>query len=116
VGGLKVGGDLGLSAEDGTYSLSLGIGEITTKAKDSKDVRALLRQHLEPRIKTILDIINGELIDAANRQLIDQGKAGLVVIVDNLDRIDNKPRVQDRASPSTYLSIGATSSSSCAAM
>ena len=104
VGGLKVGGDLGLSAEDGTYSLSLGIGEITTKAKDSKDVRALLRQHLEPRIKTILDIINGELIDAANRQLLDQGKAGLVVIVDNLDRIDNKPRVQDRRQPE-YLFV-----------
>ena len=104
MGGLKVGGDLGLSAEDGTYSLSLGIGEITTKAKDSKDVRALLRQHLEPRIKTILDIINGELIDAANQQLLDQGKAGLVVIVDNLDRIDNKPRVQDRRQPE-YLFV-----------
>ncbi|PSR15897.1 KAP family P-loop domain-containing protein [filamentous cyanobacterium CCP3] len=104
MGGLKAGGDLGVSAEDGTYSLSLGIGEITTKAKDSKDVRALLRQHLEPRIKTILDIINGELIDTANRQLIDQDKAGLVVIVDNLDRIDNKPRVQDRRQPE-YLFV-----------
>ncbi|MBD1873734.1 AAA family ATPase [Nodosilinea sp. FACHB-131] len=104
IGGIKVGGDLGISAADGTYSLSLGIGEITTKAKDSKDVRALLRQHLEPRIKTILDIINGELIDTANRQLIDQGKAGLVVIVDNLDRIDNKPRVQDRRQPE-YLFV-----------
>lgn len=104
IGGFKVGGDLGLSAEEGSYSLSLGIGEITTKAKDSKDVRALLRQHLEPRIKTILDIINGELIDAANRQLLDQGKAGLVVIVDNLDRIDNKPRVQDRRQPE-YLFV-----------
>lgn len=104
IGGLKVGGDLGFSAENGTYSLSLGIGEITTKAKDSKDVRSLLRQHLEPRIKTILDIINGELIDTANRQLLDQGKAGLVVIVDNLDRIDNKPRVQDRRQPE-YLFV-----------
>jgi hypothetical protein len=104
IGGVKVGGDLGLSAADGSYSLSLGIGEITTKAKDSKDVRALLRQHLEPRIKTILEIINGELIDTANRQLLDQGKAGLVVIVDNLDRIDNKPRVQDRRQPE-YLFV-----------
>ena len=104
VGGLKVGGDLGLSAADGSYSLSLGIGEITTKAKDSKDVRALLRQHLEPRIKTILEIINGELIDTANRQLLDQGKAGLVVIVDGLDKIDNKPWVQDRRQPE-YLFV-----------
>jgi hypothetical protein len=49
-------------------------------------------------------MINHELIDTANQQLRDQGKAGLVVIVDNLDRIDNKPRVQDRRQPE-YLFV-----------
>jgi GTPase SAR1 family protein len=104
VGGVKLGDGVSLSADQGNYSLAFGIGEITTKAKDSKDVRALLRQHLEPRINTILDIINTELIDTANQQLQAQGKAGLVVIVDNLDRIDNKPRVQDRRQPE-YLFV-----------
>ncbi|MEO0988788.1 MAG: ATP-binding protein [Cyanobacteria bacterium J06639_14] len=104
VAGLKVGDEVGMSADDGTYSLAFGIGELTTKAKDSKDVRSLLRQHLEPRINTIMEIINSELIDTANQQLRDQGKAGLVVIVDNLDRIDNKPRVQDRRQPE-YLFV-----------
>ncbi|MEO1400176.1 MAG: ATP-binding protein [Cyanobacteria bacterium J06635_1] len=104
VGGLKVADEVGLSAEDGTYSLAFGIGELTTKAKDSKDVRSLLRQHLEPRINTILEVINSELIDTANQQLIDQGKTGLVVIVDNLDRIDNKPRLQNRRQPE-YLFV-----------
>lgn len=104
VGGVKLSDGVGLSADQGNYSLAFGIGEITTKAKDSKDVRALLRQHLEPRINTILEIINSELIDAANQQLRDQGKTGLVVIVDNLDRIDNKPRVQDRRQPE-YLFV-----------
>ncbi|MEM9217986.1 MAG: ATP-binding protein [Cyanobacteria bacterium P01_F01_bin.150] len=108
VTGLKMSvpqvGDVGINASGGEYSLSLGIGEITTKAKDSKDVRSLLRQHLEPRINTIMEIINTELIDVANQQLIDQGKAGLVVIVDNLDRIDNKLRLQDRRQPE-YLFV-----------
>ena len=103
-GGLKVADQVGVSIEEGAYSLSFGIGELTTKAKDSKDVRSLLRQHLEPRINTILEVINTELIDTANQQLIDQGKAGLVVIVDNLDRIDNKPRVQGRRQPE-YLFV-----------
>ncbi|MDJ0701985.1 MAG: AAA family ATPase [Leptolyngbyaceae cyanobacterium MO_188.B28] len=103
-GGVNVADPVGISAEDGVYSLSFGIGELTTKAKDSKDVRSLLRQHLEPRINTILEVINTELIDTANQQLRDQGKAGLVVIVDNLDRIDNKPRVQGRRQPE-YLFV-----------
>ena len=97
-------GEVGFDAKPDGYALSVGIGEITTKAKDSKDVRSLLRQHLEPRINTILEVINSELIDTANQQLQAQGKAGLVVIVDNLDRIDNKPRVQDRRQPE-YLFV-----------
>ncbi|NER81350.1 MAG: AAA family ATPase [Leptolyngbya sp. SIO1D8] len=104
VAGLPAIDEVGMSADAGTYSLSFGIGELTTKAKDSKDVRSLLRQHLEPRINTILDVINSELIDTANQQLMDVGKAGLVVIVDNLDRIDNKPRVQERRQPE-YLFV-----------
>ncbi len=96
--------EVGIAAKPDGYALSVGIGEITTKAKDSKDVRSLLRQHLEPRINTILEVINSELIDAANQQLQAQGKAGLVVIVDNLDRIDNKPKVQDRRQPE-YLFV-----------
>ena len=67
-------GSIGMTSSEGDYSLSLGIGEITTKAKDSKDVRSLLRQHLEPRINTIMEIINTELIDEANQQLSDNCK------------------------------------------
>jgi len=95
---------MGVRKDADSYSLSLGIAEITTKAKDSKNVRALLRQHLEPQINPMLELINTELIDVANQQLLAQGKAGLVVIVDNLDRIDNKPRVQDRRQPE-YLFV-----------
>ncbi|HEY9726767.1 MAG TPA: P-loop NTPase fold protein [Chroococcales cyanobacterium] len=92
-------GDLGFSLENGKFSLAFGIGEITAKAKDSQDVRSLLRQYLEPRVSNILEAINKELIEPAIQQLKQRGKQGLVVIVDNLDRVDNKEKSPGRTQP-----------------
>ncbi|MEH1777846.1 P-loop NTPase fold protein [Nostoc sp.] len=97
-------GDIGINTEQGKFSLAVGIGEITTKAKDSKDIRSLLRQHLEPRVNNILEAINQELIKPAQQHLKQQGKVGLVVIIDNLDRIDNRQRQSGRTQPE-YLFI-----------
>ena len=102
--GVKMPGEIGLSSQEGEYSLGFGIGEITTKAKNSKDIRSLLRQHLEPRVNNIVEAINTELIEPAQQQLQQQGKAGLVVIVDNLDRIDNKLKSRERNQPE-YLFV-----------
>ena len=108
VTGLKVKvpevGDIGFSSKEDGVSLSAGIAEITTKAKDSKNIRALLRQYTEPRVNTILEAINNELIKPAKEQLEKQDKAGLVVIIDNLDRIDNKPKTPNRNQPE-YLFV-----------
>lgn len=76
--------DIGVEAE-----LSVGIGKITAKTKDSPKLRSQLRQYLEPRTNGILESINQELLKPAIERLKQQGKEGLVVIVDNLDRIDN---------------------------
>ncbi|NEO33971.1 MAG: AAA family ATPase [Symploca sp. SIO3C6] len=97
-------GDVNISTEDKELSLSLGIGRITAKAKDSKEVRSLLRQYLEPRVNVILDAINHELIEPAKEQLKQQGKRGLVVIIDNLDRVDNTQRLPGRTQPE-YLFV-----------
>ncbi len=98
-------GNLGISTKkEGEFSLALGIGEITTQAKNSPEVRSLLRQHLEPRVNGILDAINTELIEPAIQQLKKQGKQGLVVIVDNLDRIDNKQKPGGQLQPE-YLFV-----------
>ncbi len=67
----------------------MGIGKITAKTKDSPKLRSQLRQYLEPRTNGILESINQELLKPAIERLKQQGKEGLVVIVDNLDRIDN---------------------------
>ncbi len=93
-----------VSAGEGEFSLAFGIGEITAKAKDSQDVRSLLRQYLEPRVNSILQATNEELIEPAIQQLQQQGKQGLVVIVDNLDRVDNLEKPSGRSQPE-YLFV-----------
>jgi hypothetical protein len=90
--------DLSLGAE-----LSFGIGKITAQAKDSPKLRGQLRQYLEPRTNGILDAIN-ELIERATKELKRRGKKGLVVIVDNLDRVDSRPLPSGRLQPE-YLFI-----------
>ena len=89
---------------NGEFSLSLGIGKITAKARDSRDLRTRLRQYLEPRTNTILQAINQELLEPSIRQLKQQGKQGLVVIIDNLDRIINSRTATGRPQPE-YLFI-----------
>lgn len=70
------------------FSLPVGIGKITAKAKDSPNLRSRLRQYLEPRTNNILQIINDEVLIPATQILKQWGKKGLVVIVDNLDRVE----------------------------
>ncbi|EGJ35340.1 hypothetical protein LYNGBM3L_07010 [Moorena producens 3L] len=91
--------ELGAEAE-----LSVGIGKITAKTKESPKLRRRLREYLEPRTSGILDSINEELLKPATTTLKKKGKAGLVVIVDNLDRVDIRPLPSGRTQPE-YLFI-----------
>lgn len=84
--------------------LSIGIGKITARTKESPKLRRRLREYLEPRTSGILEAINQELLDRATRELKARGKAGLVVIVDNLDRVDIRPLPSGRSLPE-YLFI-----------
>lgn len=70
--------------------ISLGIGKLTAKAKESPTFRSQLRQYLEPQTKQLIDGINNDLLVPANEILRKRGKQGLVAIVDNLDRVDNR--------------------------
>ena len=67
--------------------VGLAIAKITAKAKGSPNLRSRLRQYLEPRTNNILNVINEELLAPATARLKEQGYRGLVVIVDNLDRV-----------------------------
>ncbi|NEQ65446.1 MAG: ATP-binding protein [Symploca sp. SIO2D2] len=98
------GGNWGVKTDKGKSTLSLGIAEITTKARNSNTIRTFLRQHLEPRVNNILEALNQELIIPAQQQLKAANQAGLVVIVDDLDRIDNKTRSGETSQPE-YLFV-----------
>ncbi|MGP1371430.1 MAG: ATP-binding protein [Almyronema sp.] len=80
-------------------SVSMGIASITARAKESNELLSKLQNFLEPRTKSIIDAINQEIIVPGTERLKQQGKSGLVVIVDNLDRIDSTRKVGDRTQP-----------------
>lgn len=84
--------------------LSFGIGKITAKTKESPGVRSQLRQYLEPKTDNLLTAINEELLKPAVRELESRGQPGLVVIIDNLDRVDNRPIASGRTLPE-YLFV-----------
>lgn len=84
--------------------LSIGIGKITAKTKESPKLRRRLREYLEPRTAGILESINKELLDRATLELKRRGQGGLVVIVDNLDRLDIRTLPSGRTQPE-YLFV-----------
>ncbi|MEA5552555.1 P-loop NTPase fold protein [Anabaena cylindrica UHCC 0172] len=92
--------DLGVEAE-----LSVGIAKITAKTKESPQLRRRLRDYLEPRTENILLSINQELLERANTELKAKGKKGLVVIVDNLDRVSSFRPIPSGKSLPEYLFI-----------
>ncbi|MCJ8280838.1 MAG: ATP-binding protein, partial [Rivularia sp. ALOHA_DT_140] len=85
-------GDVGVSSDKGKFSLAFGIGEITAKTKDDATLRGRLNQYLGPQKTKLLEAINSELLEPAVEKLKQQGKKGLVVIVDNLDRVDSRAK------------------------
>ena len=85
--------------------LSLGIGKLTAKTKESPRLRSQLRQFLEPQTENLLKAINQELLgQATQKELEKRGKEGLVVLIDNLDRVDNRPIASGQSLPE-YLFV-----------
>jgi hypothetical protein len=78
---------------------SLGLAKITAKTKESPNVRRLLRDRLESRTDSIIGSINEEVLKPVIEKLKAAGKAGLVVIVDNLDRIHDTQKTPKRTQP-----------------
>ena len=83
--GLKVSGN-----NKGEVSLDFLIGKVTAKTKDNPKLREKLHQFLGSQTGQLRDAINAELIEPAITQLKAKGLQGLVVIVDNLEKIDNR--------------------------
>ncbi|MBP0010817.1 P-loop NTPase fold protein [Roseofilum sp. Belize Diploria] len=87
---------VGVKANSEGFSLGVGIGKITAKAKGDTQLRQKLNQFLGPQKNELIQAINKELIQPAIELLKQQNKQGLVIIVDNLDRIDATRKSWDR--------------------
>ncbi|MEL7316027.1 MAG: ATP-binding protein [Cyanobacteria bacterium J06559_3] len=87
----------------GGVELSVGIAKLTANTKDSPELRRQMRQIMEPRTKNILEAINEELLAPARAELQKRGYKGLVVLIDNLDRLDNTQKAGK--SQSAYLFV-----------
>jgi hypothetical protein len=92
ISGVPKIGEIGVTSENEKFSIAFGIGEITTKAKSDATLRDRLNQYLGPQKTQLLEAINQELLEPAITKLKQQGKKGLVAIVDNLDRLDTRPK------------------------
>ena len=86
------------------FSLPGEIAKITAAAKNSPKLRTRLRSYLEPRTNGILQSINEEVLGRAIAKLQERGKKGLVVIIDNLDRVDVRAMPSGRLQPE-YLFV-----------
>jgi len=84
------------ASEEGLSFMAAGIGKITARAKSDSTLRDRLNQFLGPQKNKLLETINRELLKPAIAKLKQAGKCGLVVIVDNLDRIDNRQKAFGR--------------------
>lgn len=85
--------------------LSIKIVKLAAKTKENPQERNQLREYLETRTSSLLDSINEEILAKAAKELKRKyNKQGLVVIVDNLDRVGNKSLPGGRTQPE-YLFI-----------
>jgi hypothetical protein len=99
-----IGAVLQTPIEFSEAEFSVGIGKIVARTKDSPQFRSQLRQYLESRTSSILESINDELLNRATAELMQRRYKGLVVIIDNLDRVENRLNAAGRSQPE-YLFI-----------
>ena len=95
-----------LITEIGIDSVEIGgdIGKITAKVKDSPDARQIIRKVLEPRTNSLLEAAN-DIIGKAALELSKRGMSGLVLLVDNLDKMTVRPKEAGNCDTAEYLFI-----------
>jgi hypothetical protein len=74
--------DLGLKA--GPFQIGVAIKQVP-------GARAKLRKHLEDRLPRIYDLVNLEILEPARKWLSAQGYEDVLIVVDELDRIPQRP-------------------------
>ncbi len=90
--------DVGINLSGGYFR------NLLQEAKESPSLRNQLRQYLEPQTKSLITGLNQEILTPAIASLKKQGKPGLVIIIDNLDRVDDRQLESGKTLPE-YLFI-----------
>jgi hypothetical protein len=85
-----------------SFKLDLGLLELAGAIKSSPDARREIRKILEPDTNNLLSAAN-EVIGQAVSELTRQNKAGLVVLMDDLDKMIVRPREGTRSTTDEYL-------------
>jgi septum formation topological specificity factor MinE len=96
--------EIGISHQNEEFSLAFGIGEITMKTKSEAKLRDRLNQILAPQKASLIEAINEELLEPAIAKLKEIDQKGLVVIIDNLDRLDARKKNFGKPQPE-YLFV-----------
>jgi energy-coupling factor transporter ATP-binding protein EcfA2 len=93
-----LGREVDLSAID----LDVGLAKFSAVIKDSPDTRVEIRKRLEPHTSNWIEAAN-DVISKAELQLSKKGYAGLVIIVDGLDRVSPRYHESGRCTLAEYL-------------
>ena len=80
------------------------LAKITGMIKNSPDARRKVREALEPHTDSLLRAAN-DVIGQAALQLVKQGYAGIVLLVDNLDKMPIRPKENSNCDTAEYLFI-----------
>lgn len=79
--------DTGIEAGVDIPFLAKFFGKFRASAKSSASLKQTLVTHVEPKLSDLLRLCNA-LIHEINRQLIVIGKKGLVLVIEDLDKLD----------------------------
>jgi len=75
------------------------LARCVSRMREHSLLRSQLRQFFDPQLASLLDLINQELIVPVITQLQAQGWLGLVILVDNFDRLTSQPKTWGRNQP-----------------
>lgn len=82
--------------------LSTIIGEIKAQSRKNANLQDRLRNYLEPKTDGFIDVLNNGLFIPINDTLKANGKNGLVIIIDGLDKLINTEKSPGKTLPA-YL-------------
>ncbi len=104
----EVKGILAAPVSPTDISFGMGIAKLGFEIKNNPNNRQLVRAHLRPRATSLLEAVN-EVLDLASERVKALGYQGILIIVDNLDRIIRNPLPSSNRNSLDALFVDASS-------